>query len=95
MKEVKFTVMIDEGNARSDFADWTTEDGDTFFTTRGVVFDTYEEAHAHMKELATTRYKDSDEILFVDAIIEGGGDTMVTRNGKCTCSLKEGEHLYD
>jgi hypothetical protein len=95
MKEIKFTVMIEEGNGRFGCADWTTEDGDTFFPTRGVRFDTYEEAHAHMKELATTWYKDRNEILFVDVLIEGGGDTLVTRNGRCTCSLKEGENLYD
>lgn len=94
MKTVKFTVMIDEGNGRYGYAD-LKEERDSWYIRAGVFFDTYEEAHDHMKELAVTWYKDQNEILLVDAVIEGGGDVMVTRNGKCTCSLKEGEYLYD
>ena len=92
MKEVKFVVMVEEGNARSGYADFSEEG----YPER-VLFDTYEEAHAHMHELGNTVYKEPTprrDILFVDALIVGGGDTLVCPE-RCTCTLKEGEYLYD
>ena len=84
--------MVDEGNARSGYADYHEEG-----YPHRVLFDTYEEAHAHMHELGNTVYKEPNpyrDILFVDAVIVDATDMLICPE-RCTCTLKEGEYLFD